>query len=142
VPAENATFPVENDFEAGKFDLSSAAHAQILILGLNLEAIEAGITAEENLAVLMGEAELPEGIVPVEIHKSMANADRNETGTGTRELSGTVTIAPGDSVWLFAIVQSLGANGAVISGSLETSTTITGVAKPVLNNSIPKQQPN
>ncbi|MFT5140089.1 MAG: hypothetical protein ACI9CB_001749, partial [Rhodothermales bacterium] len=62
---------------------------------------------------------------PVMLHASRTEEQENVTGAGTSVLSGTVTIAPGDSVWLFAVLQSLGANGAEITGSLSTMTSIT-----------------
>jgi hypothetical protein len=123
VPAENANFPDEFNKEAGTYDMSSSTSAEIVILTLNAEAIEAGTTADDNLGILLGEASPDDE--PVMLHASRTKELENVTGTGTSELSGTVTIAPGDSVWLFAILQSLGANGAVNSGSLNTTTSIT-----------------
>jgi len=124
IPAENADFPDKYDEEAGTFDLGSIASAEIGIFAMDVEAIEAGTTISDNMDALMGEAGLPEGIEPVELHFSKAQEHKNVNGTGTTELSGTVAIAPGDSIWMLAILQSLGANGAVISGTLSTSTTV------------------
>lgn len=124
IPAENADFPDKHDEEAGTFDLSSLASAEIYIFAMDIEAIEAGTTASDNMDALMGETELPEGVEPVELHSSKAKEHNNVNGTGTTELSGTVTIAPGNSIWMFAILQSLGANGAEISGTLTTKTSI------------------
>lgn len=124
IPAENADFPDKNDEEAGTFDLGSVASAEIGIFAVDVAGIEAGTTASDNMSALMVEAGLPEGVEPVELHFSKAQEHKNVNGTGTAELSGTVTIAPGDSIWMLAILQSLGANGAVISGTLSTSTTV------------------
>lgn len=124
IPVENESFPGKHDEEAGTFDLGSSASAEIGLFAIDVEAIEAGTTASDNMNALMGETELPEGVEPVELHFSKANEHQNVNGTGTKELSGTVTIAPGESIWMFAILQSLGANGAVISGTLETRTSI------------------
>jgi len=45
----------------------------------------------------------------------------NVTADGTESISGTATVEPGDSVWLFAILQDFAVNGAAATSSLSTS---------------------
>lgn len=112
VPAENAAFPTDKGVD-------STAVAELEIFTLNIDAIDPGTTAADN-----NNFELPDDVG----YKSLKNASvmggGNVTGTGTRMLSGTVKLEPGDSIWLFAILQSLGANGAQVNASLSTVITI------------------
>ena len=53
VPPENAGFPNADNTRSGAF-------AEMLVLTMNVDAIEAGETAEDNMAALMGE--MPPGV--------------------------------------------------------------------------------
>ena len=86
---------------------------------------EAGTTAEENNTVLM---EGPDpSIVSTELGSAGTGPMSNVTGSGTETLSSTVTVEPGDSIWLWAILQSLAANGAEVSATLDTKLVSTKV---------------
>jgi hypothetical protein len=115
VPAENADFPAESGAQ-------STASAEMEIFTLNIDAIEAGTTAVDNSHVMDGEE--PPGTVYVALDTGKISAPTNVTGTGNKSGSVTAKIASGDSVWIFAILQSLGANGAQVEASLVTSATI------------------
>jgi hypothetical protein len=115
VPAENADFPAEGGAH-------SNASSEMEIFTLNIDAIEAGTTAIDNNQIMMGEE--PPGMVYVSLEVSKVSAPENVTGSGSESASITASIAPGNSVWIFAILQSLGANGAEVEASLETSMTI------------------
>jgi len=112
VPAANADFPANGPARSG-------AYAEIVILWIDADALEAGTTAEENIALLM---EGPEpGITSRELGYAGTEPSSNVTETGTKTISSTATVEPGDSVWLLAILQSLAANGAKVSATLDTT---------------------
>jgi hypothetical protein len=115
VPGENADFPAEGGSH-------STAFAELEIFTLDVDALDAGTTVEENIAIFLDEPDPDVEYVKLKIASS--RGPDNVTGSGTKKLSSTVVIDPGDSVWLFAILQCLGSNGAVVNASLETMTTI------------------
>jgi len=111
VPAENAGFPDD----AG---MGSGASAEIVIFTMDVDAIETGATAEEVYGALSFEQE-PAGLKDLDAARAAPSSD--ETGEGTSTLSATTIIEPGDSVWLWAILQGIVVNGATVNASLETT---------------------
>ncbi len=115
VPIDNAGFPAEGGAHTTTF-------AELEIFTLDVDALEAGTTVEENMAIFFDEPD--EDVEYVKLKNVKSRGPDNVTGSGTKTLSGTVVIDPGDSVWMIAILQSLGSNGAVVNASLQTMTTI------------------
>ncbi len=111
VPAENAAFP---DGERTR----SGASAEMVIFMMDVDAIEAGATAEELYTALSFERE-PAGLKDLGVASAMPSS--NATGEGESPLSITTIVEPGDSVWLWAILQSIAVNGATVNASLETT---------------------
>ena len=111
IPAENASFPADSPARSG-------AYAEILIFSMDADSLEAGTTAEENQTAL---SEGPDAsIVTTELESAGTAPFSNVTESGTETLSSTVTVEPGDSIWLWVILQSLAANGAEVSATLDT----------------------
>ena len=111
VPSENASFPLDGGAHSG-------ATAEIAIFTLEVDSYEVGTTAEEVIDALMSEPGPDIGFK--ELKFAVTGPISNESGSGTTEISETVTVEPGDSVWLWAILQSLAANGAVVNADMET----------------------
>lgn len=93
----------------------SSASAEFWILQMNIESFEAGTTAEDNLNVLM---DGPEGAEFTDLGgvKIGPTTNVSETGSGSESL--TATIGPGETAWIWTIMQALVANGAEVSASL------------------------
>jgi hypothetical protein len=111
VPAENAGFPEDAH-------MGSGASAELVIFTMDVDAIETGTTAEELYGALSFEQE-PAGLK--DLDAARVEPSSNETGEGTSTLSATTIVEPGDSVWLWAILQGLVVNGATVNASLETT---------------------
>lgn len=115
VPAENADFTDASGAQ-------SVVGAELEIFTLSVDAVEAGTTAEDNHNVFQS------GPPPEAVYTSVADAaasgTKNATGQGSKTFSVSGRIPPGESVWIFGVLQTLGANGAVIKGRLETRSTI------------------
>ena len=111
VPDENASFP---DGESTR----SGVSAEIAVFIMDDDSIEAGATAEDLYGALSWENE-PAGFKDLGF-TSVAPSD-NETGEGEAPLSVTATVEPGDSIWLWAILQGIVVNGATVNASLTTS---------------------
>jgi hypothetical protein len=111
IPTENAGFPADSPARSGAF-------AEIFIFSMDADSLEAGTTAEENSTALM------EGLDPSIVTTELAFAGTaplsNVTGSGTETLSSTVTVEPGDNIWLWVLLQSLAANGAEVRATLDT----------------------
>jgi hypothetical protein len=104
------------DENAGLENLGqSSASAEFGIVQMNLESIEAGTTAEDNMSILM---DGPEGAEFTDLGSAVIGPTTNvsETGSGRESLSATV--GPGESAWIWTIMQALVANGAEVSASL------------------------
>ncbi len=111
IPAENAGFPADSPARSG-------AYAEFVIFSMDADSVEAGTTAEENGTLLM---EGPDpSIITAELEFAGTAPLSNVTESGTETLSSTVTVEPGDSIWLLVILQSLAANGAEVSATLDT----------------------
>ncbi len=121
VPAENAGFPADGGAHTG-------AVVELGIFTSNVDSLEAGTTAEENNAALMSDPD--PGIEITELEFVSTGPVSNVTGTGTTELSTTVTVNPGESIWLWVALQNFAANGAVANASLDTHLESTTVEKP------------
>ena len=111
IPAENAAFPAGSPARSG-------ANAEIYIFSMDADFLEAGTTAEENITALMEEPD--PSITTTELGSASTEPSTNVTESGTTTLSSTVTVEPGDSIWLWVILQSLAANGADVSATLDT----------------------
>jgi hypothetical protein len=111
IPTENAGFPADSPARSGAF-------AEIFIFSMDADSLEAGTTAEENSTALM------EGLDPSIVTTELAFAGTaplsNVTESGTETLSSTVTVEPGDNIWLWVLLQSLAANGAEVRATLDT----------------------
>jgi len=112
VPAENARFPLEGGAHSG-------AAAEIAIFTLTADSFDVGTTAEENITALMSEPGPDIGFE--ELKFASTGPISNVTGSGTTEIAETVTVEPGDSICLWAILQCLAANGAVVNAAVETN---------------------
>ena len=111
VPAENAGFPEDAH-------MGSGASAEIVIFTMDIDAIETGPTTAEVYSALSFEQE-PAGLKDLDAARVGPNS--NETGEGTSTLSATTIVEPGDSVWLWAILQGIVVNGATVNASLTTN---------------------
>ena len=92
---------------------------------MDAASLEAGTTAEENNTVLMDGPD--PSIVTTELEIAGTAPLSNVTESGTENLSSTVTVEPGDSIWLWVILQSLAANGAEVNATLDTKLESTKV---------------
>ncbi len=111
IPAENTGFPADSPARSG-------AYAEFVIFSMDADSVEAGTTAEENGTLLM---EGPDpSIITAELEFAGTAPLSNVTESGTETLSSTVTVEPGDSIWLWVVLQSLAANGAEVSATLDT----------------------
>ena len=116
VPDENADFPVDGGGTSG-------ANADVELFTMNTTTIELGTTARDNFQTLSGEPP------PDSNYKMIKRAGTNGmvsplTDKGTRLLTLSTELKPGDSIWLFAGLQAISANGAKVTASLETSLKI------------------
>lgn len=109
VPEENSSFPKDGGGLSGVF-------IEMELFSLEADSIEAGTTAEDNFRLF---DKPPPG------YQTLDNASTNGlisdvTGQGERRLSTSTTLEPGDSIWMFTVVQTIAANGAVVEAKLET----------------------
>ena len=111
VPAENAGFPDDAGMDSG-------ATAEIVIFTMDADAIETGPTTAEVYAALSLEQE-PAGLKDLDAARDEPSS--NETAEGASTITATTIVEPGDSVWLFAILQGIVVNGATVNASLETT---------------------
>lgn len=114
----NQTIPAENAAFAADGPTISSANAEIYILSFDVDSLEAGTTAEENAALLL---EGPDpSITATELGSARTEPSTNVSEADAKTFSITVTVEPGDSIWLWAILQSLAANGAEVNATLDT----------------------
>lgn len=106
VPEENADLP------AGR----SSASAELVIVSLNVDRIEAGTTAEDNLQTLL---DGPQGVEFTELASATTGQEPGTSESGSKSITATVNVGAGESVWIFTITQALAANGAEVSADLE-----------------------
>lgn len=115
VPAGNSDFTDDSGAQ-------SLAFAELEIFTLSTGAIEAGTTAEDNHQMFQS------GPPPGTVYKSLGNAvvsgTVNTTAQGSETLAVSGQVPAGESVWLLGVLQTLGANGAVVDGRLETRMNI------------------
>jgi hypothetical protein len=92
---------------------------------MNAVSFDAGTTAEENNVAINSEPDPGTGF----IHRGFTNTGpvSNVTGSGTTTIANAVTLDPGDSIWLWAVLQCFAANGAVVNASLDTNLESTPV---------------
>jgi hypothetical protein len=111
IPAENASFAADSPARSGAF-------AEIYISWIDADSIEAGTTAEENHSALSDDVD--PSIATKELGTAHTPPFTNVTESGTKTLASEVTVEPGDSIWLWTILQSLAANGAEVNATLDT----------------------
>ena len=87
------------------------------------DSYEVGTTAEENFSALLSDPD--PGIGFTDLGFASTGPTSNVTESGTTELSNTVTVNPGDSIWMWALLQSLAANGAAVNASLNSKLVST-----------------
>ena len=116
VPTENTSFPAESGTESGPF-------VEMLFFQTDDEFFEVGTTAEENFAALLGESGEPPGFEELSFGKT--GPDSNSTEEGSKNLSITTVVQPGDSVWYWAGLQAFAVNGAVVNATMTTELSVT-----------------
>ena len=114
IPEENAEFPPDGGGQSGVV-------VEMELFSSKLDSFEAGNTAEENWAAFNTEE-------PDE-NQMLANATTDGmvmivTGQGTKALTMSIELKPGDSIWMFGLLQVIAANGAVVDASLDTRLTL------------------
>ncbi len=114
VPEENSGFPADSPGRSG-------AVVELVILRLDVDAVEAGTTAEDNFEVV---AEGLEELGLTELGAEVSGPPSNVSETGTREVSVAVKVEAGDSVWFWAALQCIAANGAEVGASLVTQLEV------------------
>lgn len=110
VPEANSGLPEDSPGRSG-------AGVELAIVRLNADVLEAGTTAEENHLML------EQGIEEIgytELGSNTGGPLSNVSETGTRTVSVTVTVEAGESIWLWAALQSIAANGAEVNASFVT----------------------
>lgn len=115
VPAENAAFPPDGPSRSG-------AVAEMEFFTLDVDAIEAGTTAEDNWETMFQVPEADLGYASVVFTGSGPTSNVSESET--KSFSIDTVVAAGDSIWIVVILQSLAANGAEVSASLATSLEV------------------
>ena len=120
VPTENTGFPVDGATLSG-------ANVEMFIFTLDAVSYEVGTTAEENNSALTSGPGPGIGYKPLK--EAVTGQLPNVTGAGKTTLSRTMSINPGDSIWLWVGLQSFAANGAVVDASLDTKLEPTTVDK-------------
>jgi hypothetical protein len=110
VPAENATFPQNQATSSFVF-----AYIEVFLADAMLDA---GTTDLDNFSFLGGGYALDPSYVMVgsDMFSSPGVSD-----AGTAMLSVAVNLNPGDSVWLYSLLQTPSLNGAEVSGRLDTA---------------------
>jgi hypothetical protein len=107
VPAENAGLAVP-----------SQAFAAVEVFRLGDPSLEAGATPLENWTAITTGYESAPGYVSLGL--ATATSPSNITAAGSETLSVSVTLNPGDTVWVISLLQALTVNGAAGSASLAT----------------------
>lgn len=125
VPAANAAFPgIAN----------SGVHVNMQVFTLGGDYLDVGTTSAHNFNALSG------GFMAAAGYVELGNDTFADLGThagGTGALGITVTLNPGDSVWIWAYLQTPAANGAVVSAySLATGWDNSNDLTPA--NSVPE----
>lgn len=101
------------------FDVGGGINAQIILFELPASMVEVGATPASNFETLFNVELLP-GFSEL---GSDSYQDLTSTASGTGVLGVTITLDPGDTVWVWAILQTPAVNGSVINAS---DTFITG----------------
>ena len=114
VPEENSTFPADSDGQSGAF-------AEMELFTLSIDSIGAGTTAEDNFGIFDGEP--PAGYESID-NANTNRAIANVTEQGSEGLSMSAVLKPGDSIWMYALMQGIAANGAVVEATLVTKLAI------------------
>jgi hypothetical protein len=115
VPAGNTGFQVDSGSR-------SLAFAELEIFTLNVEFLDVGSSAMDNMSFLHDE--LPANLQYSSIGYAQESEDKNMTAAGSKALSVNVVLDPGKSIWMLALLQNLGANGAKVNSEMVTQMTI------------------
>ncbi|MDH4053537.1 MAG: PEP-CTERM sorting domain-containing protein [Rubrivivax sp.] len=114
VPAENAGFDPANAIAT-----FSGVYGGIEVFTITDSEIDAGVTDVDNFNTVFGGFTLAPGYL------SLGSADTgalsNMTASGTHNLSVSFNVNAGQSVWLWALLQSPAAHGAVVDASMVTA---------------------
>ena len=110
VPEDNAGISKESGGQ-------TTANAMLFAFRLDVDAIEAGTTAEDNYKIL---TDGPEEEAAFTDLGQDEGSSAHESGTGTIDVSISLTVKPGESVWFWAMTQALAANGGEVSSSFVT----------------------
>lgn len=110
--------------------------ASIDIFSLSVSDIEVGGTSISNFNALLNLFNLP-GYTSLDFDSYV---DSTTTTSGLGTLSATVTLSPGDTVWVRVLLQTPAANGARIdaSNTLITSWDVTADLTPGAVSSVPE----
>ena len=98
-------------------------YATIDAFTLTASAIEAGTTAEENFNAVFGQAWLIDPAAGYVEVGSSVYADSSTTTSGLGNLSVTVPLMPGETIWLWVLLQTPALNGSTVDAS---HTLVTG----------------
>jgi hypothetical protein len=124
VPERNTDIPVGSPGRSG-------TNAELGIILLNADTFEAGTTVEDNFQTLM---EGPQGDVEItDLGSDSTGKLSNISESGTGFLSVTVTVNPGETIWLWAGMQSLAANGAVVTARFTTQLRATSAEETTVS---------
>lgn len=115
VPADNA--PLNPDHPSG-----TVALAYVGVMDLDIEAVEAGTTARDNLAFL--QAEPPDGVWQNPIADALAKSPVSFNGNGNAKLSTSASLAPGGTVWIWSLLQCIAAKGAAVTANFDAVMTV------------------
>jgi hypothetical protein len=114
VPEENAAFPQDQGGRSGTL-------VELDLFTMTDDFVEAGTTAEENWAIMDRE--------PPPDYQSLGSARTDGmistvTEQDSKTFSISVVIESGVSIWMFALLQGIAANGAEVDAELVTSLAI------------------
>lgn len=113
---------VEGNYPAG---IGNSVNAWIRVFALSVDEIEVGDTDQSNFDALFGV-----GFGSLPGFSSLGFAyyrDESSTTDGMATLSVEVTLNPGDTVWVWALLQTPAVNGGIVDAS---QTLITGWDDP------------
>ncbi|MDX1461128.1 MAG: hypothetical protein R3348_08735 [Xanthomonadales bacterium] len=111
VPDENATIPRESPGKSG-------AAAYLIVEQLNIASIDAGTSVEENFQFLL--KGVGEEFRIATLGDRRTGPLSNVSEEDQQALSVAVTLAPGEHIWVWTILQSFAANGAAASADMST----------------------
>lgn len=94
--------------------ISAGVYAGIDIFTMSPSSIDAGSTSEDNFSALL----LADGGLPGYSDLGYAQySDINTNPDGSGMLADTVSLTPGETIWVWTILQAVGTNGSNIDAS-------------------------